>query len=116
MEIQQKNRTLYSGILLLGQDKKVHNAYYGDMERKGQEIIGNSYGGITFQNIEASSHKVLTLYRADGKSPMGCKCVEIAFEMRKGDVLLGWLLFQMDMEQLEKAFNIKEEALKKFRF
>ena len=116
IEIQQKNRPIYFGIVLLGSNKRVQDAYCADMERKGQEIIGNSYGGITFQDIEASSHKVLLLYRADGKSPMGCKCVELAFEMRKGEVRLGWLLLQMDMERLKKAFNVDDEALRKFRF
>jgi PAS domain S-box-containing protein len=116
IEIQQRNRPIYWGIVLLGPNKKVLDAYCADMERKGKEIMGNSYGGISFQDIETSSHKVLVLYRADGKSPMGCKCVEVAFEMRKGENRLGWLLFQMDMARLGKAFNADEEVLKKFRF
>ena len=116
IEIQQSNRPIYCGIVLLGPTKRVTNAYCADMKQNGQEIIGNSYGGITFQDIEASSHKMLILYRPDGKSPMGCKCVELAFEMKKGEIPLGWLLLQMDMERLKKAFNVDEEALKKFRF
>jgi PAS domain S-box-containing protein len=116
IEIQQRNRPIYCGVVILGPDKRVHNAYCADMKRKGQEILGNSYGGIPFQEIEASSHRVLTLYRPDGKSPMGCKCVELAFEMKQGGVPLGWLLLQMDMERLKKAFNVDEQALRKFRF
>jgi PAS domain S-box-containing protein len=116
IEIQQKNRPIYCGVVLLGPTKRVKDAYCANMEGKGQEILGNSYAGITFQEIEASSHKLLIVYRADGKSPMGCKCVELAFEMKKGEVPLGWLLLQMDMERLNKAFNVDEGALTKFRF
>jgi PAS domain S-box-containing protein len=116
IEIQQKNRPMYCGVVLLGPMKRVKNAFCANMEGKGQEILGNSYAGITFQDIEASSHKLLIVYRADGKSPMGCKCVELAFEMKKGEVPLGWLLLQMDMERLNKAFNVDEGALRKFRF
>jgi hypothetical protein len=42
--------------------------------------------------------------------------VEIAFEMRKGEEFLGWLLFQMDMDRVKNEFFVDEKALKKLQF
>jgi hypothetical protein len=43
---------------------------------------------------------------------MGNKSVELAFELRKGGELTGWVVFQMDMERLQQEFEIDEEALR----
>ena len=113
----QENMTLpYTGIVLLDKNKRVFGAYCRKMEDRGQRLLGSSYSGITFQESEKSLHKVLILYRADKQNPMGCKGMEIAFEMRKGAEFLGWLLFQMDTDRLKNAFDVDEETLKILQF
>ena len=61
-------------------------------------------------------HRVLTLYRADKDHPMGKKGTEIAFELKQGDQLLGWLIFQLDMERLKKNYGLDLDNLRKLRF
>jgi hypothetical protein len=46
---------------------------------------------------------------------MGRKGIEVAFEMTKENQITGWLIFQMDIELLDK-YGINENTLKKFRF
>jgi len=78
--------------------------------------MDSSYVGIEFQDSERSFYKVLTLFRADKDHPMGCKGIEMAFEIKKGDTFLGWLIFQMNVKLLKQKFGIDEKALKKFQF
>jgi hypothetical protein len=40
----------------------------------------------------------------------------MAFEIKKGDRLFGWLIFQMDMDRLRKTYDIDEANLKQFYF
>ena len=78
-------------------------------------MLGSSYAGIAFQGSEKSLHKVLTLYRADKEHPMGHKGIEIAFEIDKNNQLLGWLIFQMDMDMMKEVYVIDEEGFKKYQ-
>jgi len=115
-KIHKKAVFHYKGILLLGKGKKVFAAYSPTMENRGEALIGGSYKHIAFQNIKKSTHKVLTLYRTGKQHPMGSKGIEIAFEMRKENELMGWLLFQMDMDRLKNQFDVREETLRRFQF
>jgi hypothetical protein len=47
---------------------------------------------------------------------MGYKGIEIAFEVKKDDQSLGWLIFQLDTDVLHKEYGLDEEGLKKFQF
>ncbi len=47
---------------------------------------------------------------------MGEKNVEIAFLIEQNGQNLGWLVFQMDMDLLNREFEISETDLEKFRF
>lgn len=106
----------YTGILLLDREKKVLDAYSAETDAEIPEMIGNNYGGIEFQGSERSLHKVLIVYRASKNQPMGTKGVEMAFELKKGNLPMGWLVFQMDVDLLEREYGIDEEGLKKFLF
>ena len=101
-------RNLMALSLLMDRIEKIENKMKG--------TAGSSYERIAFQGSEKSIHKVLTLYWADTRHPMGRRGVEIAFEMKKGDIFLGWLIFQMDMDRLKKEFDVTEEMLKMFQF
>lgn len=114
--IQETNLIPYTGLVLLDEEKKVFDAYSTVSATDAEKMVGSNYAGIEFQDSEKSSHKVLTLFRADKDTPMGCKGIEIAFEIKKDDLLLGWLIFQMDGKLLEQRFGVDEEALKKFQF
>lgn len=115
-EIQENTGTPYLGLVLLDDEKRVFGAYSLKGEKMGEGIVGSSYARIPFRGDEKSLHKVLILYRADSQRPTGRRGVEIAFEMKKGDLLLGWLLFQMNMDRLENDFEVDEALLQKFRF
>jgi len=113
----QKDASLpYTGLVLLDTNKNVvdYHSIKGDLD--ASQMIGSSYTAIDFQGSKNSPHKVLTLYRADKNYPMGKKGVEIAFELYKNDQIIGWLIFQMDLEFLSKTHGIDAEGLKQFQF
>jgi hypothetical protein len=113
--LQEAASMPYTGLVLLDKDKKVFNAY-SSVSQSPDNIIGSSYAGIEFRGPENSIHKVLGLYRATKDHPMGSRGVEMAFEMQWGDQLLGWLVFQMDIEKLAKTYKLDEETLQRFHF
>jgi len=114
--IQGTTSIPYTGLVLLDKEKKVFNTHSIVSGIGVQKMVGSSYAGIEFQDSENSPHKVLTLFRVDEDHPMGCKGVEIAFEIEKDDRFLGWLIFQMDVDLLKQKFGIDEKVLKKFQF
>ncbi len=114
-EIQDVNTLPYEGIIILNEDLSVFD-HYRIKGGSSETIAGSSYSGIQFQGSDKSLHRVLTLYRADEKNPMGRKGIEIAFELNSNGVLSGWLVFQIDMNMLENNLKMNEEDLKRFRF
>jgi PAS domain S-box-containing protein len=114
--IQNTGAIPYAGLLLLDADRKVVDAYSTAPDADVDAMIGSSYAGINFEGSETSLHKVLTLYRADKNNPMGKKSVEVAFELNRDERLVGWLIFQLDMEQLKKRHGIDGKDLAKLQF
>jgi hypothetical protein len=78
-------------------------------------MVGSSYAGIDFQET-GTQHRVLVLYRTDREHPMGQREIELAFEMEKDNQTLGWLVFQMDMDELKKTYGAGEDDLRRFKF
>jgi len=115
-KIQESASMPYMGLILLDRDKRVFDAY---STRKGTEVknlLGSSYAAIGFEGGRDSLHRVLTLYRTDEKHPMGHKNVEVTFEMNKDNQFQGWLVFQMDVDLLQRKYGIDEKGLAGFRF
>jgi len=106
----------YTGLILIDDKKRVFDAYATTGHAEGAQMIGNSYGGIDFQGNSKSLHKVLVVYRANKDQPMGDKGLEMAFELKKGNQPLGWLIFQMDVGLLQREYGIDEKDLKNFHF
>jgi hypothetical protein len=77
-----------------------------------KNIAGRTYEGITFRKNGGSAPSLFTVYHVTPEHPMGNKSVELAFELRKGGELTGWVVFQMDMERLQQEFEIDEETLR----
>ncbi len=115
-DVQETAAIPYTGLVLLDRGKRVFDAYSIKEDSKVTDMVGSSYMGIEFQGRERSLHKVLTLYRTSKEYPMGHKGIEIAFEVNKDEQPLGWVVFQMDMDLLEKTYGIDEEGLKKYQF
>jgi PAS domain S-box-containing protein len=115
-KIQESTIVPYTGLVLLDKDRKVFDAYSNMPDTDVFGMLGNSYAAIEFKGSETSLHKVLTLYRTDKNYPMGKKGVEIAFELRRNDEFLGWLVFQMDMDLLRKIHGIDTEGLRELQF
>lgn len=116
IKTQPTAKTPYSGLVLLDRNKIVFDACSLKNETDVSHMLGTSYAGIAFQGSEDSIHKALCLYRADKAYPMGRKSVEMAFKIKKEDRLLGWLIFQMDLDRLKKIYDIEEGNLKQFYF
>jgi hypothetical protein len=114
-DIQDTTSMPYTGLVLLDKGKKVFVAYSHEKD-KPVNTIGSSYAGIEFRGPEKSIHKVLTLYRATKDQPMGTKGLEMAFEMQWSNQLLGWLVFQMDIEKLAETYELDEKSLQRFHF
>ncbi len=114
-DIQETRAMPYHGLVLLDNDKKAILTYSrSDPDHK--RILGTTYSGISFKGSENSLHKVLVLYRTDEKHPMGYKNVELGFELNLKDRFIGWLLFQMDMDFIQRVYGMDEKDLEKFRF
>ncbi len=114
--IQKATPLPYTGLILLDRDKNVVEAYSINPDTATAAISGSSYADIKFQGRQDSLYSVLTLYRSDKDHPMGNKGIELAFELRRDDVFQGWLLFQMDVEQLETVHGLDAEQLTEFQF
>ncbi len=113
----QKNTPLpYTGLILLDRDKNVVDTYSINPDTTTAVVAGSSYEDIKFQGRQDSLHKVLTLYRSDKDHPMGKKGIELAFELRRDELFLGWLLFQMDAERLESVHGLDAKQLEDFQF
>ena len=105
------------GLVLLDRDKKVISAYFPEMGDAVETIVGSSYSGIKFRGDETTSHKLLTLFRADKENPMGAKGVEIAYEMRQeAGEITNWLIFQLEMKHLDREYGITTKILSKIKF
>lgn len=103
-----------TGLVLLGEDKRVFDAYSILPGVDGEAMIGSSYSGIDLGEGERAPYKVLSLYREHKDHPMGIRYIEIAFRLT--DANKGWLIFQMDMELLKSKYNADETDLRVFRF
>jgi PAS domain S-box-containing protein len=106
----------YTGVLVLGPEKRVFAAYSHLSDTDTKPRIGSSYSGIDFEGNDNSLHKVLTLYRVEADHPMGRQGIEMAFEMEKDGQFLGWLIFQMDTALLENEYHLDEKGLQRFHF
>ena len=114
--IQEGPAIPYIGCILLDSSKKVFDAYSAVKDTNTGKMLGESYAAINFKGDESSIHRVLTLYRTDKDHPMGHKGIEMAFEIYKEDLFLGWLLFQMDTDLLSREYGIGEDDLRTFQF
>ncbi len=110
-DVQQTIAMPYSGLVLLDADKKVLNAYSTEPDSDAGQMVGSSYAAIEFQGNENSAHRVLTVYRSAKNHPMGKKGFEIAFALNQDNTFVGWLIFQLNMEQLAKADGINARRL-----
>lgn len=113
---QKGERSSYTGLILLDENKRVFDAYSIVPGFELKDIVNTSYSGISFDQDPDRPYSLLTLYRATRKNPMGSKAVEMAFDLAKNEKLLGWLVFQVDLENLEKKYNVNEKDLKELPF
>jgi PAS domain S-box-containing protein len=105
-----------TGLAILDRNKKVKSAYSTKMRDKAA-IIGSSYSGIKFNGDEEAAYKLLTLFRADKEHRMGAKGVEIAYEIRQENgELTNWLIFQLEMEHLDREYGIDTKILSRLDF
>ncbi len=116
LDVQKGVSIPYNGLVLLDENKKVFEAYSILPGFDAEKMVNNSYSGIPFDQSDNRPYSVLTLYRVTEQHPMGSKAVEMAFEMEKDGVPLGWLIFQVDDEKLKEKYNVNEDDLKNLPF
>ena len=105
-----------NGLAILDRNKKVKSAY-STKTRDKAAIIDSSYSGIKFKGDEEAAYKLLTLFRSDKEHRMGTKGVEIAYEIRHGNgEITNWLIFQLEMEHLDREYGIDTKILSKLDF
>jgi len=114
--MQEKKNLPYTGILLLDTDRRVIHAHSIKKGIRAEALVGTSYGGIAFNEIEDSIHSVLSLYRTSSANPLGEKGIEIAFKLYTNGNHTGWLVFQMDLWKLESVYETDIKTLNTFRF
>jgi PAS domain S-box-containing protein len=113
--VQATKHCPYSGLVLLDRERRVFDSFSVNPDTEAGALIGNSYAGIPFWGEQQSLFRILVLYRPDKAHPMGQKGIELAFKMEKNGMLLGWLIFQMDMKCLKDNYEIDEEGLKRLQ-
>jgi len=106
----------FTGIVLLGKDKRVFDAYSPLPEFDARTIIGSSYSAIDVGDREEEPYKVLSLYREHKDHPMGIRHTEIAFRLYHQGRFQGWLIFQLDMNLVKEKYNADEQDIRAFRF
>ncbi|MEW5912122.1 MAG: cyclic nucleotide-binding domain-containing protein [Thermodesulfobacteriota bacterium] len=113
-EMQEPSAVPYRGLVLLDKDKKVFDARWADPRQDARKMVGTSYEHIKFAGDTDSLHRVLVVYR---QAPGGsAQSVELAFELRESDRLLGWLVFVLDPQALQKMYGVEPADLKNMRF
>lgn len=115
-DAQKGVSTFFTGLALLGKDKRVFDAYSPLPDFDATSIIGSSYSAIDLGDREEAPFKVLTLYREHKDHPMGIRHTEIAFRMNHQGLFQGWLIFQLDMGLLKEKYNVDEQDMRNFRF
>jgi len=115
-DVQKGGSIPYNGVVLLDENKKVFDAYATLPGFDAEKMLNSSYSGIRFDESDNRPYSVLTLYRVTEQNPMGGKAIEMAFEMEKGGVFLGWLVFQVDLQKLKEKYNVNEDDLKHLPF
>ena len=116
LNLQKPDKSPYNGLVLLDNNKKVFDACSKDTSTNISPAIESSYKGIDFGDDNNSALSVLTLYRADKTHPMGRKSIEIAFEMNKNNQIIGWLIFQLDLNRLKTDYGVDVSGKKQLKF
>jgi PAS domain S-box-containing protein len=106
----------YLGLVILGKNKEVLGGQGANGQELGPATVGTTYAHIKFQGEEGSPQRVLALYRQDKDHAHGRRDLEMAFEIKHGQEMLGWLVFQLDAGALQSRFGLDEESLKALRF
>lgn len=103
------------GIILLNPEKTAVAAYLPGTAAPKQQIVGSSYGGLSLSTDRQRPVSLLTLFRPTPDHPMGKKIHELAWRLQ-GNRKIGWLVFQLNMDYLEKEFGLDAATLKSMRF
>ena len=116
LNLQKPDKSPYNGLVLLDKNKKVFDACSNNTDTNISPLLESSYNGIDFGDDKNSALSVLTLYRADKDHPMGQKSIEIAFEMNKNNQIIGWLIFQLDLNRLKTDYGVDVSGKKQLKF
>ena len=104
------------GIILLDPAKTAIAAYIpGAGDAAARQIVGNSYGALPLSTDRKKPVSLLTLFRPTADQPMGKETHELAW-LLSDHGRIGWLIFRLNMDFLEKEFGIDTAILKDLRF
>lgn len=105
-----------TGLAVLNSDKEVLSAFT-PAQQATRVSVGYSYSSIPFKGETNAPYRILSLFHADAATPMGRKGAEIAYALPADNgERPPWLLFQLDLAQLDRDFGIGEKVLMKIKF
>nr|MBF0220666.1 cyclic nucleotide-binding domain-containing protein [Desulfobulbaceae bacterium] len=105
-----------NGILVLNNLKLVTHGYTANAP-KNDVSVNTHYSGINFTGDKKKNFKILNLYRTGADGAQGSKETELAIEIKNNNnEISNWIVFQLDMESLEKEFGITQKMLYKMTF
>jgi PAS domain S-box-containing protein len=105
-----------NGVLILNKVKIVTHGYTATSPKK-DFTVNSHYSGIKFAGDPKKNFKILSLYRTDPQSLKEEKSTELAIEMDGAEnEAPGWLVFQLNMQALEKEFGISQKILSTMTF
>lgn len=114
--VQDSTASPYTGLVLLGPDKRVLAAYSPRLGDAAQLAAGTSYARLNFESNKRSIQKVVSLWRLDPDHPGSYRTVEVVFPLLKDGEVVAWLSFQLDPKKLKKEYGLSEEDLVRFTF
>lgn len=113
---QPESQALYRCVMLLDASRKVLASATRDASDFPAPPPGSAYASLNPEESRDASYYLLTLYRMTSGQPGGAKSLEMAFALREGERLLGWLVLALDGNTLDKVYNTNEATLQNMRF
>ncbi|MCB2226868.1 MAG: cyclic nucleotide-binding domain-containing protein [Desulfarculaceae bacterium] len=100
----------YTGLVILGPDKRVLEAYspFNDMVTQG---VGTSFGHITFLRTGQGDHAVLNYFQQDRSQGGSRPVTALAYRLENNGKPIGWLLVKLDPERLKKSYGVARDQL-----
>ncbi len=104
------------GLLLLDKDNRIVNAYTPESLQSPFEIRGTAYSGSRFHTESGPEESRGTVYLVSRGPESQTEGADLSFDITRGGEHLGSLIFQLDMEKIDKQYDIGIKTLSELDF